>query len=82
MAPNKKKKKAASNPARGFATTSTASKPKATEDTDNIPETQDHSETPNVLKTVGQNQTSSIAFSGRAPQHPKMATSRINATGR
>lgn len=28
MAPNKKKKKAASNPARGFATTSTASKPK------------------------------------------------------
>lgn len=29
MAPNKKKKKPASNPARGFATTSTASKPKS-----------------------------------------------------
>lgn len=31
MAPNKKKKKPASNPARGFATTSTASKPKQDE---------------------------------------------------
>lgn len=31
MAPNKKKKKPASNPARGFATTSTASKPKSQE---------------------------------------------------
>jgi ATP-dependent RNA helicase DHX29 len=37
MAPNKKKKKAVSNPARGFATTSIASKPKR-EKQDTIPE--------------------------------------------
>ena len=34
MAPNKKKKKAVSNPGRGFATTSTPSKSKSTEDAD------------------------------------------------
>ena len=53
MAPSKKKKKPASNPARGFATTSTASKPKydRTEELDSNVQI-DESGTPAVLSTA------------------------------
>lgn len=68
MAPNKKKKKPASNPARGFATTSTASKPKNDEakeleggvslDVINAP----------VLSTAAEDNTRTETSSNREPE--------------
>lgn len=65
MAPNKKKKKPASNPARGFATTSTASKPK-------------HDEAKELEGAVELGNPNTLAFSATAeePLQKKCTSSR------
>ena len=68
MAPNKKKKKPASNPARGFATTSTASKPKQDEAKELEGGVQLAAFDMQTLSTTAENSTRTENSSNREPE--------------
>lgn len=68
MAPNKKKKKPASNPARGFATTSTASKPKLDEAKELEGSVPLMVSDPHILLTPAEDNTRTEDSSSREPE--------------